>query len=107
MKNSIEKAIVNCGVSKTKKVRKNTLHKGSTGLSCQRAGNKLEQQRCALGMINWYIGKYPADTNPQAIVCYLGNKSDRVTRLTMMRQLRTRYLAGIESVLSGKRYAKQ
>ena len=68
VKNTMQKAVVNRGVSKTKKVRNNTLHKGSTGLLYQRAGKQLEQQRSVLGMINGYIDKYPTDTNARVVV---------------------------------------
>ena len=51
-KNTMEKSVVNCGVSKTKKVHNNTLRRGSTGSLCQRAGKQLEQRRSELGYKN-------------------------------------------------------
>ena len=58
-------------------------------------------------MRNGYIGKCPTDTNNQAVVRHLANEPDQAKRLAVTRQLRTRYLADIESVLSEKRYKKQ
>ena len=79
-KNTMEKAVVNCGVGKRVGVHNTTLRKDSAGLLCQRAGKQLEQRRSVLGyrsgynnghtnkypsdMLNGYIGKYPADTCP-------------------------------------------
>ena len=123
VKNTMEKAVVNYGVGKTKEVRNNTLRKGSTGLLCQRAGKQLEQQRSVLGYRNGYnngyickypsdtlhgyIGKYPADTNVWAVVRYLENEPDCAKRLAVTRQLRTRYLAVVKLGLPRKRYGKQ
>ena len=52
VKNTMEKAVVNCGVSKTMKVRNNTIGKGSNMLPYQRAEKQLGQQRSLLGMRN-------------------------------------------------------
>ena len=42
VKNTMQKAVVNCGVSKKEKVCKSSLGKGSTRLPSQRAKKKLD-----------------------------------------------------------------
>ena len=114
-KNTIEKAVVNCGVE----VRNITLRKGKDSLMYQRAGKQLEQQRSVLGYrsgynnghtskypsdtLNGYIGKYPADTKARTVVRYLASEPDRRKRMSVTRQLLKRY----KSRSRGSEYKKQ
>ena len=96
-KNTMEKAVVNCGVE----VRNVTLRNGNVSLMYQRAGKQLEQRRSVLGYrsgynnghsskypsdtLNEYIGKYPVDTKARAGVRYLASEPDRRKRMSVMR----------------------
>ena len=94
-KNTIEKAVVNCGVE----VRNATLRKGNISSMYQRAGKQLEQRRSVLGYrsgynnghtskypsdtLNGYIGKYPADTKARTVVRYLAGEQGRRKSMSM------------------------
>ena len=102
-KNTIEKAVVNCGVE----VRNDALRKGNISSMYQRVGKQLEQRRSVLGYrsgynnghtskypldtLNGYKGKYPADTKARTVGRYLASAPDCRKRMSATRQLLNKY----------------
>ena len=114
-KNTIEKAVVNCGVE----VRKDALRKGNNNSMYQRARKQLEQQRSVLGYksgynnghtskypsdtLNGYKGTYPANTKARTVDRYMASAPYCRKKMSATRQLLNKY----ETRSHGRGYKKQ